>query len=156
MTADYHFPERQHTVFHRTFYFPGKNQHSQIPQVSKQKAKLVSAASVAGGAPKPWLIKIHGVWSVSRAKGPFTQDAEVLANAACKKWNTLFPMGVFTQHCRQHQRICPQICVQTCLCVLCERGLRDKTARGSEMRSNHPVSLACEHILHGASWIHAQ
>ena len=30
-------------------------------------------------------------------KAPFTQDAEVLANAACKKWNTLFPIGVFTQ-----------------------------------------------------------
>ncbi len=56
-------------------------------------------------------------------KAPFTQDAEVLANAACKKWNTLFPIGVFTQHCKQHQRICVQICVQTCLRVLCELGL---------------------------------
>ncbi len=46
------------------------------------------------------------------------------AFAVCKKWNTLFPMGVFTQRCRQHQRICLQICVQTCLRVLCERGLK--------------------------------
>ena len=52
-------------------------------------------------------------------KGPFTQDMEVLANAACKKWNTLLPMGVFTQHCQQHRRIC----VRTCLLDLCELGL---------------------------------
>ena len=37
-----------------------------------------------------------------------------------KKWNALLPMGVFTQHCKHHQRIC----VQTCLRVLCELGLR--------------------------------
>ena len=48
-------------------------------------------------------------------KAPFTQDTEVLANAACKKWNTLWSMGVFTQYCKQHQRICMQICMQTCL-----------------------------------------
>ncbi len=37
-----------------------------------------------------------------------------------KKWNTLLPMGVFTQHCKQHQRIC----MQTCIRVLYELGLR--------------------------------
>ena len=36
-----------------------------------------------------------------------------------KKWNMLLPIGVFTQHCQQDQRIC----VQTCLRVLCELGL---------------------------------
>ena len=33
-------------------------------------------------------------------------------------------MGVFTQHCKQQR-----ICVQTCLRVLCELGLREKIAR---------------------------
>ena len=36
-------------------------------------------------------------------KFPFTQDAEVLPNVARKKWNTLLPIGVFTQHCKQLQ-----------------------------------------------------
>ena len=26
--------------------------------------------------------------------------------------------------CKQHERVCVQICTQICLCVLCERGLR--------------------------------
>ena len=49
--------------------------------------------------------------------------AEVLANVAWQIWNILLPIGVFTQHCWQHQRIWVQICVQTCLHVLCEFGL---------------------------------
>ncbi len=35
----------------------------------------------------------HRVWRCS----------EVLANAARKKWSTLLPIGVFTQHCKQLQ-----------------------------------------------------
>ena len=31
-------------------------------------------------------------------KALFILDAEVLANVACKKWNILLPIGVFTQH----------------------------------------------------------
>ncbi len=37
-------------------------------------------------------------------KAPFTQDAEVLANLACKKWNQLLPIGVFTLLCRANLR----------------------------------------------------
>ena len=43
--------------------------------------------------------------TLGNSLAPFTQDAEVLAKVACKKWNQLLPIGVFTQHCRQDQRI---------------------------------------------------
>ena len=32
-------------------------------------------------------------------------------------------MGEFTQHCKQHQRVCLQTCTQMCFRVLCELGL---------------------------------
>ena len=46
-------------------------------------------------------VRDDSVTPLSRA--PFTQDAEVLANVARKKWNTLLPIGVFTQDCKHLQ-----------------------------------------------------
>ncbi len=60
------------------------------------------------------------------AYAPLTQDAEVLANVACKKWNQLLPLGVFTQQHRQDQRICMHVCAQMCFRALCEMGIRAK------------------------------
>ncbi len=40
-----------------------------------------------------------------------------LRKAARKQWDILLQMGVFTG-CTQHQRVCTQICMQICLCVL--------------------------------------
>ncbi len=36
--------------------------------------------------------------------------------------------------CKQHQRVCKQICVQICFCILCERDLRVKTCCSSVLR----------------------
>ncbi len=79
---------------------------------------------------------------------PFTQDAEVLANVASKKWNILLPIGVFTQHCQQDQRICVQISVHTFLRVLCELGLADRISFLNRVRKslNFQSGKKCKHM----------
>ena len=52
---------------------------------------------------------------------------------ACKKWNELLAVGVFTQRCRQDQRICMQICAQMCFLVLCELGLKTRECLNSRV-----------------------
>ncbi len=56
---------------------------------------VVLAQKEGGPSPEPSAFTL--------SQFPFTQDAEVLANVARKKWNTLLPIGVFTQHCKQLQ-----------------------------------------------------
>ncbi len=82
-----------------------------------------------------------GFGRVFTPQAPFTQDIEVLANAACKKWKTLLPMGVFAKQHKQHQRIC----LQTCLRVLCEPGLTP--CRGRHSVGNGTVFTACKNNL---------
>ena len=93
------------------------------------------------------IFAMHGqkrrVHSAPRSNGLFTQYTEVLANV-CKTWNTLLPIGVFTQHCKQHQRICKQICIQMCFRVL--RGLGP----------NSLVLVPSERVVRGATTLHVE
>ncbi len=56
-------------------------------------------------------------------------------------------MGVFTQHCQQHQRICVQICMQICR-VLCELGLRPA--------ANNTPGMTCVFSVQGNGSFQAQ
>ncbi len=64
---------------------------------------------------------------------------------ACKLWNTLWSMGVFTQHCKQHQRVCMQMFFH----VLCEQGLKPNPhwmrARKFVGNSFDVACVECEH-----------
>ncbi len=49
-------------------------------------------------------------------------------------------------NCKQHQRVCKQICVQMCFRVLCELGLRlaaSKNSRGWENNFDRNPALQC-------------
>ncbi len=57
----------------------------------------------------------------------FTQDAENLATGIMQISEHIMVNGSVHTGCKQHQRVCTQICMQMSLRVLCELGLMTTT-----------------------------
>ncbi len=80
---------------------------------------------------------------------PFSQDAEHLAN------NGTHCAQLECSHSLQHQRLVARICMQICLCVLCERGLRT-SPKGTTWqlagRINEQFWFVCRVLLVPGGW----